>query len=45
VQGRLFFIPRPPHRNLFISLFGGADAPASSAARDDQTGFVVLAQP
>ena len=27
VQGRLWFIPRPPHKNFFSSLFGNASPP------------------
>jgi hypothetical protein len=42
VQGRLWFIPRPPHRNVFSSLFGNVSS--RPASPDVDTAFVVVAQ-
>lgn len=42
VQGRLWFLPRPPHKNIFSALFG--NAPPPTANPDVEAGFVVSAQ-
>jgi predicted O-methyltransferase YrrM len=42
VQGRLFFIPRPPHKNFFATLFGKT-AP-QTGSQDFASPFVVVAQ-
>jgi hypothetical protein len=42
VQGRLFFIPRPPHKNFFSTLFG--QTTAQKPSRDVTGAFVVVAQ-
>ncbi len=42
VEGRLWFIPRPPHKDFFSTLFGNANH--ATTVPDLEAGFVVLAQ-